>query len=368
MTFITRRAAMGALGAGAIMARAEFAFGDTSAADTISLALNENPFGPSPHAVRAIQSELAQLSRYNTEAATNRLIDAIAAKERVDREHVVLGEILEPLGLHLGLERGAGGEFVYSVPGYTALIDAAATVGGKAIGVALDAQLSNDLTALRAAVNGSTRAIFVVNPHNPSGTLNDNVELKRFLQEVSSRTLAIVDEAYLEFAADFSARTAADLTRAGADVIVFRTFAKAYGLAGLDIGYGLVPKQLAAMLRSRGVGAPRSLNRLAVAAATASLGDQNFVATVRRKVAHERQQWHALLDSLRVRHTHAEGNFIFFDARRPHAEVRAALLKHDIDVGRAFAPYDTWVRISIGLPAQNARARTALQEILSGAR
>jgi histidinol-phosphate aminotransferase len=214
-------------------------------------------------------------------------------------------------------------------------------------------------------VDGKTRAVFLVEPHNPSGAVSDNAALKRFLRETSQRTLVIVDEAYLEYAPDFATRTAVDLTREGADVIVFRTFAKAYGLAGLDIGYGIVPVKVAELLRARGVGAPRSLNRLAVVAAIASLGDQGFVDGVRNKVSAERDTWHELLRKLKLRHTQAQGNFVFFDAGRPQPQVRAALAKQGIDIGRAFPPYENWVRITIGLPEENARARAAIADLFA---
>ncbi len=111
----------------------------------------------------------------------------------------------------------------------------------------------------------------------------------------------IVDEAYLEFEPDFAERTAVSLTRDGANVIVFRTFAKIYGLAGLSIGYAVAPKALAASLKAKGLGAPHELNRLALAAASASLRDTFYVPAVRAKVVAERWAWNTLLDGLGVR-------------------------------------------------------------------
>jgi histidinol-phosphate aminotransferase len=348
-------------GAGPITGACVWAQG-TAAGNPIRarLSLNENPFGPSPRAIEAIRRELARLARYNDQARTNELIDTIAQHEGVDREHVVLGEILEPLGTHLALQGGPGGEFIYSVPGYTALVDAASTVGARTTAVPLDAELGNDLPAIASRIGPDTRAVFLVNPHNPSGVVSDTDAFKAFLRDVSQRTLAIVDEAYLEYVDDFAARTAVDLVRAGANVAVFRTFAKIYGLAGLDIGYGLLPKPLAASLRSRGVGAPRSLNRLAVVAAVASLRDTRFVSEVRRKTSAEREIWHQLLHRLGVRRARSVANFVFFDTGRPHAEISTALARQGIEIARAFAPYDTWVRISIGLPEENTLARRAI--------
>ena len=194
----------------------------------------------------------------------------IAAREGVPKEQIILGEILEPLGNHLSLQCGPGGEFIYSDPGYTALIDSAVAVGGRAIGVPLNSRLENDLPAITAKVSQRSRAVFLVNPHNPTGIAGDTGQLKAFARTVSRQALVIVDEAYLEFADQFTQRTLADLVRGGGNVMVFRTFAKVFGLAGLDIGYGLVPKPIAKALNAQGLNNPHLFNRLAVVAASAA--------------------------------------------------------------------------------------------------
>jgi len=278
----------------------------------------------------------------------------------------VLGEILAPLGLHLSLQGGPGGEFIYSIPGYPALVDAAALVGGIVVSVPLNARLENDLPAIRARINDNTRAIFLINPHNPSGTVSENHEFKAFLRSSSRKTLVIVDEAYLEFSDDFAARTAVSLTREGENVMVFRTFAKAYGLAGLAMGYAVAPRPLAEQLRAQGVGAAHVQDRLALVAASASLRDADYLPRIHAAVAAERSLWNAFFDRHQIEHTAAQGNFVYFNARRPGNEVAAALRAKGIEIGRSFAPYDTWVRISIGLPEENAAARAAVLAVLSG--
>ena len=111
----------------------------------------------------------------------------------------MLGEILDLLGLFLGSSGSPGGEFLYSTPGYLALIDAAAHVGGVGVPVPLNAQYQNDLVALRSKVNPKTRAIYLVNPHNPTGTINDDEAFKSFLRETSRSAVVVVDEAYLSW-------------------------------------------------------------------------------------------------------------------------------------------------------------------------
>ncbi|WP_434854839.1 pyridoxal phosphate-dependent aminotransferase [Bradyrhizobium sp. HKCCYLS1011] len=336
----------------------------TATNNTIRLALNENPFGPSPQAVQAITAHLANLSRYTgDELAT--LTNAIAAREQMPPEQIMLGENLDVLGLFLSAHGGAGGEFVYSEPGYTALVDAVAPAGGVVVGVPLNDRLENDLAALAAKINSQTRAVYLVNPHNPSGTVSDTKEFIDAVRDMAKRTLVIVDEAYLEFTPDFEQRTVAGLIREGADVAVFRTFSKIYGLASLSIGYTLAPKALVASMKQMGIGAFFGLNRLSLVAATASLNDTGYVAAMRDKVAAERESWHQLFRKRKVRFTNSQGNFVFFDAAQPHAKVAAALAAQGILIGRAQPPLDTWVRISIGLPEENAVVRKAVADLLA---
>ncbi|WP_035644794.1 histidinol-phosphate transaminase [Bradyrhizobium sp. ORS 285] len=334
-------------------------------ADTpqIKLALNETPFGPSPAALDAITADLAGLPRY-TGREVDDLTGAIAARENIAADQIVLGENLNVLGLYLAAHGGPRGTFVYSEPGYTALVDAVAPAGGRVVGVPLNAALENDLPAIAAAVDGTTRAVYLVNPHNPSGTVSDATKFIDAIRALSSRTLVIVDEAYLEFLPDFAARTVTPLLREGCNVAVFRTFSKIYGLASLAIGYTLAPKPLATGLKQMGIGAFFGLSRLSLVAALASLGDRNYVEDIRIKVAAERETWHALLRDRGRRFSASQANFVFFDCGRPHAEAAAALAARGIIIGRAQPGFATWLRISIGLPEENAIARQAVAELL----
>ena len=330
----------------------------------LRLSLNENAYGPSHSVQPAIQSELQRIARYADESAAERFAQQIAEHEQVPAEQVLLGEILDVLGLHLGSQGGPGGEFIYSSPGYLALINAAGRVGGKGVPVPLNAHYQNDLPAIEAKINGNTRAIYLVNPHNPTGTTNGNAEFQSFLRRVSLRTLAIVDEAYLEYMPDFAARSAVKSVRTGANVLVFRTFDKIHGLAGMPIGYVLAPRELAAALRKEGVGSAEALGRLNLAAAAAALRDTSRVDWVRNAVAGERTRWTQFLDSLGLAHTEACGSFVFFDTGHPQPEIAAALRAGGIEIGRAHPPYTNWARITIGLPEENARAQSALRTVL----
>jgi histidinol-phosphate aminotransferase len=336
----------------------------TAADGVLRLDLNESSYGPSPQVAPAVQRALAQAPRYVTDAQLQALQVQIAGLEGVAPEQVIVGEVLEALGQHLALSQGAGG-FVYSVPGYGALVDAAKPFGGRAIEVPLNAALENDLPALLAAIGADTRALFVVNPHNPSGTLSLGAAFDHFVGTAQARTLVIVDEAYLDYRDDAAALSAVRLLRQGHNVVVFRTLGKIHALAGLQVGYALAPRALADALRQRGVGGAHAQNQLSLAAAGAALADGRHTAQVRRSVATERQRWQQVLAELDLLSTEAAGNFVFFDSGLPHAQVSAALLQHGVRIARVFAPYDTWVRISIGTPQENRRAQQALRTVLA---
>ena len=330
----------------------------------VRLCFNENPYGPSTLAVQAIQCELGRVTRYGDETAAQALLEQIAAYEKLPADHVILGEVLDGLGLLLGTQGGPGGEFVYSTPGYLALVDATSHVGGVSVAVPLDAQQRNDLPAIAAKINPKTRAVYLVNPHNPSGTVSDNAPFKTFLREASKKTLVIVDEAYLEYTEDFATRSAVDLVREGANVAVFRTFAKIHGLAGLPFGYLLAPPALIAALRAQGDGTAEDIGRLSLAAA-AALQDSSLIERSRRAIAKERSQWASVFEALKLPHSDTAANFVFFNAGRPQKELAAAFRQHGIDIGRGFPPLDQWTRISIGLPGENAKAQQVLREILA---
>lgn len=334
-----------------------------AATDLLRLDLNESSYGPSPRVGLAVQRALVEAPRYVSAAQLQALQVQIATLEGVAPEQVIVGEVLEALGQHLALSEGAGG-FIYSVPGYGALVDAARPFGGRAVEVPLNARLENDLPALLAAIAPDTRALFVVNPHNPSGTLSPGADFDRFVSAAQARTLVIVDEAYLDYREDAATLSAVRLLRQGQNVVVFRTLGKIHALAGLQVGYALAPTGLAGALRQRGVGGAHAQNQLSLAAAAAALADTAHVAQVRRSVALERQRWQQVLTGLGLRSTEAAGNFVFVDTGRPHAAVAAGLLQQGVRIARVFAPYDTWVRITIGTPAENRRAQQALRHVL----
>ncbi len=361
MTMLSRRRmieAAGLLGLAAVRHPAAA----TGAPPPARLSLNENPYGPAPGVRRVLETSLGQVNRYGDEAAANRLVARVAGLEGIDAAQVVMGDLLEVLGLFLAAQAPTGGRFVYSMPGYTALVDAARPLGGQPVGVPLNAALGNDLDALDRAVVPGTKALYLINPHNPTGTASDRAAFDSFLARVSRRTLVVVDEAYLEY--DDMVLSAARLIRAGHDIAVFRTLDKIYGLAGLPIGYLLAPRPLAAALRTAGFGDPHGLGRLQIAAADAALADQGWIGQVRARIAAGRVRLTAALDQLGLEHSRSVADFVFFRSPVPAAMLRQDLLRQGIVVARPFPPLDQWIRISIGTEAEVTQTISTLRESL----
>jgi histidinol-phosphate aminotransferase len=173
-----------------------------------------------------------------------------------------------------------------------------------------------------------------------------------------------VDEAYLEYPSDFITRSAVSPVREGANVVVFRTFDKIHGLAGMPIGCVLAPRSLADALRKQGAGDAEGLGRLNLVAASVALVDTTHVEHTRRAIANERALWLSVLRELNLPHTDTRANFVFFDSGRPQPVLAAAMRERGIDIGRAHPPYSNWARITIGLPSENLRAQNALRASL----
>lgn len=327
----------------------------------VKLSLNENPFGPAPEAIAAMQAHAAQVFRYPS-AEGRALVKAIAAKEGVRPEQIVLGagsgEVLEAFAAGVG---APGGEVVAAMPTYGQLLQAMERKGVRRVEVPLNAELQHDLEAMAAAITPATQCVYVCNPNNPTGTLVDPDQLKAFLIEAAKTTPVFVDEAYLECADDFSRHTMAGLVRAGHNVTVSRTFSKIYGLAGQRIGYGIVPAETARTLRGAMAG---GTNYLALVAAQASLEAVNYQENTRLRIKAGRDALMAVLKQLGCRCAVPQGNFVFFQSGRPITEFRSAMAAAGVIVGRPFPPYLDWCRITIGTPEEMAVAHAALRTVL----
>lgn len=325
----------------------------------IKLDGNENPYGPSPAARQAILASAGAAPRYADESLTT-LTNQLAAHEGVPASQIVLGtgsgEILRMAGL-LAATTTANCELVASRPTYEELPVYAEKLGIKLRWVAADAEHRHDLPAMRAAITDLTRLVYVCNPNNPTGTAVRREALESFIRSVPANCTVVVDEAYMDLVDQAGVGTAAGLVKSIPNVIVLRTFSKIHGLAGLRIGYGITPAALSKRFADLSLTWPNSTG---VAAATASFNDHAFLKTTRAALVGDRTRVHATLDRMGLRHSDAQGNFVFFDTGGPLKQFQDRMLAEGIKVGRHFDGYDTWARVTIGLHREVDRFLAAL--------
>jgi histidinol-phosphate aminotransferase len=325
------------------------------------LCWNENPYGPSPAARLAVSQAIAQGCRYPSDAEIDELTAALARHEGVDADHIVTGtgsgELLRALGL---LYAGDGGEIIAAAPTYEELTGYARERGAALRFVPVDAQLRHDLAAMHAAVSERTRAVYLCNPNNPTGTALPAAQIRDFVHALPPAVVTIVDEAYMDFASAGGVVSVADLVQGERPVVVLRTFSKIHGMAGLRCGYAIAHPQLAATLAALRMS---TANLFAVRAARASLADRAFLSDCRRRVLASRTRILTELTRLELRYAEPQGNFVFFDTGMPLARFTALMRERDILVGRRFEPYDNWCRITIGTEPEVGAFLAALRAV-----
>ncbi|WP_400191639.1 pyridoxal phosphate-dependent aminotransferase [Hymenobacter sp. B81] len=369
---ISRRAwlrSSGLLAAGALLSPAAQALapaaallGRPAAPTLIKLSGNENPWGPSDKARQAMRAAFDDCNRYPNDYL-KALRAQIAAAEGLTPEHVLLGagstEILSLAGLAYG---AGGGQLVSAWPAFPLLMQYGAE-HAKAdwVKVPLDANLAHDLPAMARAVTPATRLVYVCNPNNPTGTVLPAAPLRDFCQRMARQTTVLVDEAYLEYLDDPAANSMADLVRTGQNVIVLRTFSKIYGLAGLRLGYALAAPAVVQRLSRLAMGWAWGQGVPALAAAQASLADQEFVRSSRRHTRAGREALQSWLTQHSIRHAPAAANFVFVSLEQFPASFPDDLLQRNLQVGRVQEVNGgKWSRISIGTPEQMKQLTAAM--------
>ena len=327
----------------------------------VKLASNENPRGPSARAKQAIVDAAAGVTRY-PDGNGFALKKALAVRFGVTLEQVVLGngsnDILE-LATQAFLR--PGDEAVFSQHAFAVYPLATQARGAK--GIAVPARdLGHDLPAMRAVLTERTRIVFVANPNNPTGTWLAPETIRSFIASVPPEVLVVLDEAYNEYLEPAQQANSASWLAAHPNLLISRTFSKAYGLAGLRIGYGLADAAVAGMLNR--VRQPFNVNSIAQAAAIAALADTEYVAESARLNHAGLVQLTRALDQMGVTYAPSHGNFLLVHVGDA-AAVYEALLRQGVIV-RPVANYGLpqHLRVSVGLPAENARFVVALRAAL----
>ena len=326
----------------------------------IRLSANENPYGPGPAARAAIAAVTEDASRYAF-AQVAKLTDAIAGKEQLTKEGIVIssgsGELLHMLALTY-CERG---QLTSAWPTFGQIHAFAEKLGCEVRRVPLDGDMKHDLPALAKAVSANTSLLYLCNPNNPTGTVVEAAALRAFCEQMAQNTLVVVDEAYLDLVDGGATASMVDLVRSGANVVVLRTFSKIHGLAGMRVGYALARPDVAARLRRLQLTFP---NIIGVTAAEASLGDTEFLRTTRAALLADRQRICAVCDELGLKYANPQGNFVFIRVGMPTEDFRKKMLDSQIQVGRAFEPYNDYCRVTIGTTAETAVFLDALRRII----
>lgn len=333
---------------------------------SIKLASNENAWGPSPRAVRAMRSELLNVHRY-PDATCFSLVNAVAEKEGFDPSEVVLGngsnEIIDFLVKAFVQE---GDEVITSHPSFLMYQKFVQVRGGINYVVPLK-DMRHDLAVIKEMVSETTRLIFIDNPNNPTGTAIPPVDLYQFLSDIPETVIVVLDEAYIDFADKQLRVDMYSLIRnvAGRCPVVFlRTFSKVYGLAGLRIGYALMAREVASCLQK--VRQPFNINQMAQVGALAALSDEEHYE---RTIARTKEGLQFLMrevEDLGCTTYPTQTNFFLIDVRGSADQLYTSMLNKGVII-RSMGAYgfDTFIRVTVGTEEENKRFVKTLAECLT---
>ncbi len=327
----------------------------------VKLASNENPLGLSPKAKAAIEAALPDLTRY-PDANGFYLKAKLAERFGLDATGITLGNgSNEVIDLLFHTFVGKDDEVVYSQ--YSFIVYALATQAHGARAVEVPArEWGHDLDAMLGAITEKTKLVCIANPNNPTGTVLSAEALQAFVAKVPSRVLVVIDEAYNEYMDPALRADTASWIQAYPNLVVTRTFSKAYGLAGLRLGFAISTPELAGVLNR--VREPFNANSLALIAAQATLVDSDYLARAVKLNRDEMSRYEAFFTRLGLGFIPSSGNFITVDLGKPAAAVYQALLQEGVIV-RPIAGYGmpNHLRISIGTEQENDRFFTAFKKV-----
>ena len=332
--------------------------------NSIKLASNENPLGPSPMAVKAIRRAVEKLHRY-PDAGGYELIQAIAEKNNIDPQNIVLGNGSDDIIALLGrVFLRSDDEVILPQPSFLFYEIAICSSGALPIWVPLKS-FKADLKGMLKKISSNTRMIFLNVPHNPTGTIISRHDFEDFIAEVPSHIVIVLDEAYIEFVREANCANSLDFLRTDKTIVGMRTFSKAFGLAGLRVGYGVMPATLAELLHR--VRQPFNVNTLAQVAAAAALSDFKFLQQTVNLVHDELEFMYDALDKLKLPYIRSQANFFMVQVGdgRTADEVFENLLKQGVIIRSMTSyGYSGYIRVSIGKHDENIRFLEALEKVI----
>jgi len=331
----------------------------TDRKDVIFLDSNENPLGPSAGAREAIASITPDGGRYRDDLS-DELVNLFAQQEGLKSDYVRLfAGSSEPLHYTVLAYTSPTRSYVTADPGFEAGAFMSKVSGARVVAVPLTKTYAHDVRAMLATAPDAG-VIYICNPNNPTGTLTPHSEIEYAAENKPKGAVVLVDEAYLHFA---DMPSALDLVKAGKDVIVLRTFSKAYGLAGIRCGFA--------------VGRPDLLDRLdnfggnfmpitAVSAAIASLKDPQLIPERKRINAAVRAETFQWLDRNGYTYIPSESNCFMLDAKRPAKNVVEAMAQQKVMIGRVWPVMPNWTRITVGTQEEMSHFQAAFKNVMDG--
>jgi histidinol-phosphate aminotransferase len=317
----------------------------TTGGTIVRLSANENPYGPSPNALKAMTNSFGLSCRYPDEH-NNVLIDKIAKLNGVDHEQILLGdgsgEILKLCAeTFTGKERGA---LVAADPTFEAILNNAKANDAEVIKVPLNSTFAHDLPKMRAAAKSGL--IYICNPNNPTASITPKDELRDFIAKTPRETMILVDEAYFHYADSPDYESVIALVKEHPHLVVSRTFSKIYGMAGLRCGYCVAQKEAIDRMRSNQMW--DSVNIMALAAASASLDDTDQVPNGQRLNSETKTFVISELQRMGHKTIPSQANFIMFDCKKPVVPLIKTLKERSVHVGRLFPALPNHMRLTIG--------------------
>ena len=326
----------------------------------VQMGMNENPFGPSPLAVRAMRAALDRCNRYPDDTGYE-LRQKLAGRFKVSMDEVIVGVgASDLLGMAFNAVLSAEAEVLTSEGSFVVYYLLGASTGMRMQCMPLK-DYSYDLEAMASRINSRTRLILIANPNNPTGTIIHRKEFENFLERVPNHVLLVMDEAYFEYVDSSEYPNSLEYHRSGKSILTLRTFSKVYGLAGVRLGYGIATREIVDTLYK--VRMTYSVSAPAIAGGLAALDDAEHVEKSIRLNRVEREVLMKELARRHVKYIPSFTNFVLMDLGRPAAPVAERLLEEGLVVRPAWG-IPTGLRLSIGTREHNERFLRALEKVL----
>jgi len=342
-----------------------------TSAGVVRISSNENPYGPSPKALKAMTNCFELSSRYPDEYA-DLLVEALAQANGVNGNQILLGDGSGEI-LKLCAESFTGsttnktngsmgrGPLVVADPTFEAILNHSSVHGAEVIKVPLTGSYGHDLSKMAAAANEGL--IYICNPNNPTASITPKNEVREFIARVTPQTMILVDEAYYHYADSPDYESVIPLVKDHPNLIVARTFSKIYGMAGLRCGYCVAQPAIIERLRPHQPW--DSLNIMALTAAVASLKDPDQVPNGRRLNGETRKFLTSELQRMGYEHIPSQANFVMIDVRRPVTPLIQALKERNVQVGRLFPALPNHMRVTLGKKSEMETFLSAFQQVLA---